>query len=134
MSQKLFRYIFWTGYLAVLIIAFLPLSINVDKIKFGPDVFEIRLDHMLHFGAYFFISMYYLYGRIKGFSIFRTDSIFSFLSITVFLAVITELAQIWVPVRSFNVFDGVANLAGLLAGMIVLRLVIQKKETKRLSD
>lgn len=127
MTQKLYRYIFWSGYFAVLITAFLPLSINVDKIKFGPDVFEIRLDHMLHFGAYFLISMYYLYGKIKGLRLFRNDSTFSFLAVTIFLATLTEVVQIWVPVRSFNVFDGVANVTGLMAGIGVYKIVIGKR-------
>ena len=134
MTEKLYRYIFWSGYGAVLITAFLPLSINVDKIKFGPDIFEIRLDHMLHFGAYFLISMYYLYGKIKGLRLFRKESIFSFLAVTIFLATITEVVQIWVPVRSFNVFDGVANVTGLLAGLAVVRLFLKRRQILGLRD
>jgi VanZ family protein len=118
--QKLYRYIFWTGYVAVLIATFLPLRIRVDKIKFGPEVFEIRLDHLLHFSVYFLICLYYVIGRLKGLTLFKSSALTKFCITVLLLAVITETVQLWVPARSFNLFDLTANIAGLTAGTGVI--------------
>ncbi len=39
-----------------------------------------------------------------------------------FLAIITELVQLWVPERAFNVFDLLSNVAGVVAGVGVIRM------------
>jgi len=39
-----------------------------------------------------------------------------------FLAIITELVQLWVPERAFNVFDLLSNVAGVVAGVGVIRV------------
>ncbi len=36
------------------------------------------------------------------------------------MAVITEVVQLWVPQRAFNVFDMVANVAGVAVGIGVV--------------
>ncbi|NSW94509.1 MAG: VanZ family protein [Bacteroidales bacterium] len=127
MVEKIYRGIFWTGYLAVLIFAFIPVSGSLNRIKVGPEAFKFRMDHILHFTAYFLICMYYLAGRLKGFTLFGKDSPGKFFLITLFLAVSTEVVQIWVPVRSFNVFDAVANVAGLFFGAVIIKAVLKRR-------
>jgi len=39
------------------------------------------------------------------------------------LAIITELVQLWVPERVFNVFDLISNVSGVIVGMGVIRMV-----------
>ena len=128
--QNIFRYIFWTGYFAVLTTAFLPISIRVDRIKFGPQVFEIRLDHILHFSAYFLICIYYLAGKWKGLTLFDSRSLGKFVAFTLALAVVTEAVQIWVPARTFNVFDLLSNVIGVFLGIIVINLLKLRREDK----
>jgi VanZ family protein len=41
---------------------------------------------------------------------------------TLLLATISEVVQLWVPARSFNVMDWVANVAGILLGVIIIRI------------
>lgn len=137
MSQKLFRYIFWAGYLGVLLFAFIPVAGSLNRIKIGPEAFRFRLDHILHFVAYFLICMYYLAGRIKDLKLFSKDTLGKFLAVTLFLAVVTEVVQIWVPARSFNIFDAVANVAGSVIGTVFIREALnrrQKAEGRRLQD
>ncbi len=37
-----------------------------------------------------------------------------FILLILFLAIITELVQLWIPARKFNVFDLLSNVAGLV--------------------
>ena len=122
MFQTLYRAVFWAGYLAVLITTFLPVAGELNRIKIGPDALKIRLDHLLHFSAYFLICMYYLAGQCKGVSLFNRQSLFKFFFLVLLLAVVTEVVQLWVPARSFNVFDLVSNVAGVVVGtgMVVM--------------
>ncbi len=119
---KLYRIVFWTGYIAVLITAFLPISLRVDKIRFGPDAFAIRSDHLLHFAVYLLICLFYLLGARRGLKLFYVNPLRKFITLILLLAIITELAQLWVPSRAFNVFDGVANVTGVLVGWLVIRI------------
>jgi VanZ family protein len=45
---------------------------------------------------------------------------------TLLLATISEVVQLWVPARSFNVMDWVANVAGILLGLIFIKIVEKK--------
>jgi VanZ family protein len=119
---RLYRIVFWTGYIAVLIATFLPISFRVDKIRFGPDAFAIRSDHLLHFAVYLLICLFYLLGARRGLKLFDVNPLRKFILLILALAVLTELAQLWVPSRAFNVFDGVANVTGVLAGWAVIRI------------
>lgn len=46
-----------------------------------------------------------------------------FIFLVFFLAITTELAQLWVPERTFNVFDLLSNVAGVVAGLGIIRMV-----------
>lgn len=119
---RLYRHVFWTGYIAVLITTFLPINFRVDEIRFGPDAFAIRSDNLLHFAVYLLICLFYLLGARKGLKLFNVNPLRKFIVLVLLLAVITELAQLWVPSRAFNVFDGVANVMGVLVGWAVIRI------------
>jgi len=125
---RIYRYIFWIGYLVVLTTAFIPVKGSLNKIILGPESFRIRLDHLLHFAGYFLICMYYLAGQKKGLSLFTANPLAKFILLLLFLAIVTEMVQLWVPERSFNVFDLVSNVVGVIAGMGVV------VGTKRLRD
>jgi uncharacterized membrane protein len=120
--QKLYRYIFWTGYVAVLITAFMSIPGDLSKIKLGRGIFEIRLDHLLHFAVYFLIAVYYLIGQWNGLALFDKNPLRKFIVATLLLATISEVVQLWVPARSFNVMDWVANVAGILLGVMIIRI------------
>ena len=100
-----YRILFWTGYLSVLITTFIPLRGGLNKINLGLESFHIRLDHFLHIVVYFLICMYYLAGIKMKLSLFNSDPLKKFIILALFLAIITELFQLLVPERAFNVFD-----------------------------
>jgi VanZ family protein len=122
--QKLYRYIFWTGYLAVLITTFIPVTGELNKKHLGPESFSIRLDHLLHFSAYFLICMYYLAGRWKDVSLFNNKPLIKFFFPVLLLAIVTEVVQLWVPERAFNMFDLVSNVAGVVTGVVIIKMAL----------
>jgi VanZ family protein len=128
MLQKLYRYLFWAGYLAVLITAFMPVTGELNRKFLGPGAFHIRLDHLLHFAVYLLICIYYLAGLRKELILFDSRPLLKFILLLLFLAAVTELVQLWVPERAFNVFDILSNVGGLLIGLGVI-VVVGKKST-----
>jgi VanZ family protein len=130
MLQKLYRYLFWSGYLAVLITAFLPVTGELNKIYFGPKSFHIRLDHLLHLIVYFLICMYYLFGLLKRITLFKKNSLLKFVLLIFFLATVSEVVQLWVPDRAFNPLDWMANVAGVLIGVLVIIMAQRYKGLK----
>jgi VanZ family protein len=126
--QRLYKYIFWTGYLAVLVATFLPIAGNIDKIRLGRGVFKIRLDYFLHFFVYFLICAYYLAGQLKGLKLFNSKSLIKFILVILLLASVTEVVQLWVPERTFNMFDLLSNMVGVGIGMGVVRMAQRRKD------
>jgi VanZ family protein len=122
MLQKLYKLLFWSGYTSVLLVSTLTLPWALDEIHIGKPEFYIRLDHLLHFSVYFLICMYYLFGRKKGLNLFLSRPTSHFLTAILLLATITEFVQLWVPTRSFNIMDWVANVSGIFLGMVVIKI------------
>jgi VanZ family protein len=127
MIQTLYKRIFWIGYITVLITAFLALPWQLDKIKIGTIDLHIRLDHLLHLLVYFLICMYFFAGQRNGLILFRHHARTKFLLFIIFLATVTEVVQLGVPYRSFNPMDWVANLSGVIIGLLVMYLLRRRK-------
>ena len=130
LQGKLYKFIFWTGYLVVLITTFIPVSGELNKISIGPEAFHIRLDHLLHLLVYFLICMYYLLGLTRGFTLFKKNSFLKFLLLVLFLGIVTEFVQLWVPERAFNVFDLISNVTGVVVGTGVVLMVQRRSGIK----
>jgi VanZ family protein len=125
--QKLYILFFWFGYTAVLVASMLNLPGALDEVKLN-ILFELRLDHLLHFLAYFMISMYFMAGLWKGLLLFKNHQLWKFVVATVALGIFTEFIQLWVPSRAFNVFDIVSNVSGIGIGVIVIMVVMKNHE------
>jgi VanZ family protein len=54
--------------------------------------------------------------------LFENHAFRKFIIVTVLLATVTEIVQIWVPSRSFNVMDWVANVAGIMLGVVAIKI------------
>ena len=130
MHQRIYRYIFWAGYVSVFITTFIPAAGELNNIHIGPEACYISLDHLLHLLIYFFICMYYLFGVLKEFSLFEKNSLQRFIVLIFLLAVVTEVVQLWIPERTFNVFDIISNIAGVLIGVGVIEMVKWHKGRK----
>jgi len=130
LPQKLYKLTFWSGYTAVLVASMLNLPGALDEIRLNMLAFELRLDHLLHFLAYFSICLYFLAGQRKGLALFRNHQLRKFVVATLTLAMVTEILQLWVPTRSFNVMDMVANVSGIALGVIVIKIQVKDRRSK----
>jgi VanZ family protein len=127
MLETLYKLLFWLGYFAVLISAFLILPWQLDNIKVGAIDFHIRLDQLLHLLVYFLICMYFYIGQRNGLNLFRKRPLTKFLVYIFILAIITEVVQLWVPYRSFNPMDCVSNASGVIIGLVVM-LMLRRRQ------
>jgi len=100
----------------------LPVAGGLNTIQLGLNPFQIRLDYVLHFMVYFFICLYYILGRLNGVYIFRKKSLKKYILAVLFLALVTEIVQIWIPSRSFNIIDSVYNFLGLSLGYLCIKI------------
>ena len=126
MQQRIYRLVFWVGYLSVLIVTFLPLGLP-NELKIGSIVFYFRLDLLLHFFVYFLICMYFLFGLIQGLKLFGKNSLRKYILLILLLGIVTEFVQLWVPERYFNVVDLISNVSGIITGLVVIRIVQRRK-------
>jgi VanZ family protein len=126
--QRLYRMIFIMGYISMLVVAFLPVAGQINRIHIGINPFKLRLDYVLHFVVYFCICLYYILGSLNDIYIFRKNCLLKYMLIVSFLAIVSEFFQLWVPSRSFNIYDFISNFSGLLVGFIVI--IAFKNRTK----
>ena len=91
---RIYTYIFWTGYIAMLVMACLPVGGNLSSKKLAHT---IRLDYFLHLVVYFLICLYFLFGQWKGLALFDKKPLCKFIAVTLVLAIFTEVVFRIVP-------------------------------------
>lgn len=126
-KQSVYRSVFWLGYAGVLIAAFVPLTVELHKITINIVSFEFHFDQVLHTVVYMMICLYFLAGEYLGLKLFEDNSFKKFLMVIIVLAVVTEVVQLAVPYRAFNLFDMAANLVGIGLGGGVIWIVKRLK-------
>lgn len=121
--QKIYKTVFWVGYLAVFSTTFIRFGGDLHKLTIKVITFRFHFDQVLHAVVYMLIMLYYPVGQYYGFDLFRKRSFKKYLLVILLLASITEFAQLFVPYRSFNIFDMAANFTGVLLGVVIIRLM-----------
>lgn len=115
------KFLIWFILILMLIASSSPnMTFNLRKIK----ALGIRLDHISHFSAYFFIGL--LWFLVYGLSLKSVSLILLFM-------LIEEGHQWFIPNRSTNFSDLTYDLLGLSFSLIILTCVnfINKRITKR---
>jgi VanZ family protein len=128
LRNPLYRFIFWLGYFALLIQACIPIGGNLNTQEIGHTV---RLDYFLHFLVFLSVSLYFTIGRHFGLHIFETKPQLKFYTSLFGLAVCTELIQLFVPDRAFNIWDLMANAGGIAVGLGFTFLMKSNQRTNR---
>ena len=124
---RFYRILFWTGYSMVLLASLVPVSRDLHAINIGPPVLKLHFDQLLHAVVYFIITLYYYIGNAFNIKLLDSNSNLKFFSLAVVLAILTELVQIAVPTRSFNYFDILWNISGILTGAGICSLILKKR-------
>lgn len=64
---------------------------------------------------------------MKGYKLFRKSPFIKFIVLVILLGVVTEVVQLWIPERAFNLFDLVSNIAGIAIGAGIIKF-LQRQE------
>ncbi|MCU0474304.1 MAG: VanZ family protein [Bacteroidales bacterium] len=126
MNQKIYRSIFWLGYIMVFVAAFVPFKDDFHKITINIVSFKFHFDQVLHSIVYFIICLYFPAGQYLGLTLFKNNSFRKFLFVILVLATVTEVVQLAVPSRAYNIFDWVANVIGIGVGIAIVSLAGMK--------
>jgi len=111
--------IFYSYLVLVFLLHILPVN-GQNSILNNNYIFKIRLDYIGHFILFGLLSwLGLIYWKLRNQNIYIT------ITIIVFLALGYEIIQYFIPWRTFNINDLVANGVGMGLGMIVFFLFIK---------
>jgi VanZ family protein len=86
-------------------------------------IINIRLDYISHFVLFIpWVTIVYLkFGKVSAFLNFDTYTIISLLTFAIF----AEFIQYYLPYRTFNINDLLANVFGVLLGILLVKPLSQ---------
>ena len=80
------------------------------------------------------IGIYFFVGDCLGLTLFKKYSVKNFLFVVLFLALMTETVQFFVPSRTFSFFDILTNVIGVSVGSVYGLFRRRDEGTKRRRD
>jgi len=119
-NKKLFAIMFWIW---VAVITYFTVVPSNPEMKVEIHERSFRLDYIMHFIAYFGLSMLYLFWKADNFLNVKLKYLIFFLVTALFLSGLGEYIQTYIPGRTFNPVDFYSNAAGIIAGIVVPKLV-----------
>ena len=99
----------------------------------GDSVPEFALDDKLkHFTAYFVLTIFLTFALKfqNRREIIRIKYLLVSFIITVIYSTIDEIHQVFIPGRSAEIWDWLANLMGILLGLALIRWIINRYESE----
>jgi hypothetical protein len=121
--MKLYRFIFWLGYILILVVAVIPIHNDLHKKTISIITIDFHVDQILHAVVYLLICLYYKTGKYFNWPLFIKNAFPKFLFLIILLATITEILQLFIPYRTFNPYDLLANIIGSFLGIIIIKYV-----------
>ncbi|MCK5465825.1 MAG: VanZ family protein [Bacteroidales bacterium] len=93
--------------------------------------FEIRMDYLLHFLAYFGLgSLYVIWRGNRHFQI-RSAELAILTATAISFSILLEYIQLLIPGRAFNVVDMVYNVIGVICGVGITYFYIVRHFLKK---
>jgi len=127
--RTLFQLLFWSWLIFILINTVSPKQISSGASE--KNLLFIRLDYLEHFGAYLVLSLFFYFWQANGYLSLFKKQFFIFLAGAIVLVVGSELSQLFIPGRSFNEYDLLANSLGLAAGIIFPQFYYRKVKIRK---
>ena len=113
------RRLFWGWLIVVLILNVVPLGNELNQ-DLTTIRFVFRLDYVVHSLTFLFFAWIWVLGKIKDVCWFESYEVLKFGGIVFVSAVGVELIQIFVPYRTFNPMDMMANIFGAILTLICI--------------
>ena len=126
--RNLFQLLFWFWLLFILTNSLFPKQ--VDTGGSSTEFLFLRMDYLVHFGAYFLLAQFFFFWQSNGYLVLFKRQFLLFLTGAVLLAVGSEFLQMFIPGRSFNEYDLLSNSIGLAAGIILPQIYYRKIKTR----
>ena len=120
--KKLFALLFWLWIALILTFTFIP---NSPKMELQLKEDNLRLDYLLHFLVYFSLAILYLLWKANTYFKIKPNLIVYFLIGGLVLAIGSEFTQSLIPNRSFNPYDLISNVSGILFGVVAPKLLFK---------
>lgn len=121
-NKKIFAILFWIW---VALIVYFTLTPNSPQLKVEIKNQSFRLDYLFHFLVYFGLAILYMLWKADNYLNVKTKYLIYFLAAALMFSGLSELAQTYIPGRSFNPIDFYSNAAGVILGIITPRLVFK---------
>ena len=113
------RWLFWGWLIVVLILNVVPLGNELNQ-DLTTKRFVFRLDYVVHLLTFLVFAWIWVLGKIKDVCWFESYEVLKFGGIVFVSAVGVELIQIFVPYRTFNPMDMMANIFGAILTLICI--------------
>lgn len=115
-NRKLVKVSFWIYFIFVVIVNIYPKLNDYQTIS---EMSKLRLDYVIHFLLYAMLAILFVLYSSKSYNYFIPVSLIVF-------AAISEVFQTFVPGRTFNVYDMLYNIIGVVFGYFLI-LIINKR-------
>ena len=112
------RWLLWGSLILVLVLNVVPLGNETNRGLSGNKIFQFRLYYVVHLLTFLVFAWICVLGKINNVCWFESYEVLKFGGIVFVAAVGIELLQIFVPYRTFNPMDMMANLFGAILTML----------------
>ena len=112
------RWLFWGWLIMVLILNVVPFGNETNRSLSSNKLFKFRLDYVVHSLTFLVFAWIWVFGKIKDVCWFESYEVLKFGGIVFVSAMVIELLQIFVPYRTFNPMDMIANLFGAILTLL----------------
>ena len=113
------RWLFWGWLIVVLVLNVVPLGNELNQ-GLTTKRFVFRLDYVVHSLTFLVFAWIWVFGKIKNVCWFESNEVLKFGGIVFVSAMGIELLQIFVPYRTFNPIDMIANLFGAILTLLCI--------------
>ncbi len=114
LRPKLAAALFWIWLVTIFVLSSIP---KIPTAKLKTDLFELRLDYILHFGVYGLLSTLFFFWKSRDDGKFKKTELFIYLVLASIFAALEETHQLWVDGRTFNPIDMLSNILGVFVGI-----------------
>jgi VanZ family protein len=125
------RWLFWGWLIIVFFLNVVPLGNETNRSLSSNKLFKFRLDYVVHSLTFLVFAWIWVFGKIKNVCWFESYEVLKFGGIVFVSAMVIELLQIFVPYRTFNPMDMIANLFGAMLTLLFVFISHRKHREHR---
>ena len=125
------KWLFWGWLIIVVFLNVVPLGNETNRSLSSNKLFKFRLDYVVHSLTFLVFAWIWVLGKIRDVCWFESYEILKFGGIVFVSAMGIELLQIFVPYRTFNPMDMIANLFGALLAMLFILISHREHRSHR---